>query len=525
MLRAIYPDIRIQRLLADWYAWQGTDAQENQVSGKRAWLLVEWILAASWSGAISVRRTGDNQIIFSQHDTDVCAIMADSSLDFFYLSKDVAVAVAEYWHHLRGLLSFINSCPQGHVFDACHAWHGPLQEQLTRIHIVTTVLPTPSELNGEHEPITYRDRIKELTGQVIAEYTEFARRTEIVNDGSLGSDQERFQQIATNEQSFDDWVATASRLFIRRLPFLPSDVHRKDVVDRDLLFDYLRLREDSMLGRVSPRYRAIREFEERVFHECRETDAFQFERIQIGVLNSLLSYFGATTERRRRIGEQHVELWRAELQPNPWHGRISDGLRDEVNALESIHARLRSKGDRRKFFIEGSGTDLCTHREMLVSADSQMNSDRVWSHLFSTALMISRSIREALEPSLCPRDPPADHINPSDWRRRRIWNDLMKVCGPHVRERLQTLDRMRNREAHGKTPEQRHEWVRIQRTVRDMLGREWDTRQDAETKQHDADDDLELTGYEGIVVKRELIRAVNTWLSEIAKREPWNSAG
>jgi hypothetical protein len=37
--------------------------------------------------------------------------MAESSLDFFVLPKPDAIAVVEYWHHLRGLRGFLNSCP------------------------------------------------------------------------------------------------------------------------------------------------------------------------------------------------------------------------------------------------------------------------------------------------------------------------------------------------------------------------------------------------------------------------------
>ena len=160
---------------------------------------------------------------------------------------------------------------------------------------------------------------------------------------------------------------------------------------------------------------------------------------------------------------------------------------------------------------------------VLKSFDPRANSDRWWDELVRACKVLYLNIYEAIESELCSENPPEDEkiINIADWKRRRVWKRLKSVAGPDIKTRLRLIEYMRNRESHGESADRREEWVWIQRRVRNILGRSWESRTGPKHPEYRADDDLELWAYETAIVKLHLLRDVRAWLTTLHDGRKW----
>ena len=104
-----------------------------------------------------------------------------------------------------------------------------------------------------------------------------------------------------------------------------------------------------------------------------------------------------------------------------------------------------------------------------------------------------------------------------------MWKRLQSAARSDVKDRLNLIEQMRNRAAHGETVDRRKEWVWIQRRIRDVLGRSWESKTGPKHPEYHADDDLELWPYEAGLAKLQLLTDVAMWLTAIRDKHAWRT--
>jgi hypothetical protein len=524
MLRHIYPDLRLERLLLDWYPWQEilSESDEGIISNRPAWKMVEWLLAALWSGSVVPRAVGSrdrNYVEFQQAGVSVCKVLAESPLDFFRLTKDSAIAMAEFWHHLQGLRAYLKSCPSEETFKKIHKWRDNLEDALHGISWRVTSVSHAVLDNLGGQPDTTSDRIGKRLDTVEAQYREFSRLIHVGADGRLLM---RFKHCVP-QIPFEDWIDVVAELFVTRLtrlPHVPAAGSR--TIPSEQLFEYLRVKRDQTRKRISPHYRIVDEVDKLL--GIQKTTPNAHLNAQYHILTELCRYFEKSTELRRDL-EGRPEEWLEQLALNPWHRQPDERISTVVDQLEQLYGDLRSSSLETRLFVEKGADVLGAKRELLVECRLESTSDDTWEHLTRVSLVLYKALYENIEPTIWPGDPSEKEKesvpNVNDWRRRRIWTHLMPAEQSDAKVSLKLIENMRHRESHGETADRRKEWLGIQRRVRDILGRKWESKAGPNHPEFRADCDLELSGYEGAIVKLHLLCAVESWLTRLINEKAW----
>lgn len=489
--------------------------------------MVEWLLAAMWAGEVSLHAselTGDNQIVFQQGGTPVCKLLAECTFDFFLLPKGVAIAAVEYWHYLQGLSGYLNACPEGVEFSRIHEWRDKLRDVVQNIRIQVTLATRAPETESNVIPDTLGRRVEDLLGRVVAEYNEFARRLHCAKDGSLGIRQARFRREVTDRDSFDNWISVASEMFIHRLPQLPDiPAAGKFTIPSGELYDYFRVKYDQLKNRASLKYKIVENVEAQF--ELGTVTPNTFLNAQHTMLSELLRYFEQTTKRRREC-EGAENIWRDELKDNPWHLPVEEQLEEQVARLETLYHQLRSTDSATNLFVLTGGDAFDAKRDILTSCTVDATNGQTWDHLFTVSATLHSSLFEDIEPSQCPSEPSDDekkeNFSIKDWKRKRVWKALLSSNHPlDFKKCMDLIERMRNRKSHGESVDRREDWVRIQKGVREVLGRTWTSKAGPKHTEFHAECDLELSAHEGMVVKLRLLHTVETWLKALYADQKW----
>ncbi|MSR42324.1 MAG: hypothetical protein EXS10_10575 [Phycisphaerales bacterium] len=530
MLRHFHPELRVRAILREWYPWQERFIGGEQVRrGKQAWPLIEWLLAALWEGTVTARRHGDNTIRFSQGGVAVCDVEAESALQFFLLAKESAIAVTEYWHHLQGLKGYLGACPIRPEFSDIIEWRDRLVEAMSALEIRGYEIEATEPIventsDGDPEPLTVSDRVKERSDRFIVVYREFARRMSIAGDTFLGTCEDAARVVATNSADFDRWISAIRGLFVTRLPRLPAVVEHRDSFDRRRLFDAVRVWDDGTKRLVADDYQFVADLRVALkIDRLDSEDTYQFARAQLRLFDWLLASFERSTETRRcGIGEVSALDRGCDLPVNLWSGTLKERLAEAFEELVSAHEVLRSSDGETKLFIQRSGEELHRERET-IRCTEQWNNDRAWEHLCQVARVLFITTQESVEPSLW-RDPVEDDQPVSaqnELRRKKTWKGVCDRVDSELRHRARLLAKLRNRDAHKANDDRRAEWCSIQADVARILGRSWESTSGRKHPQFHAKDDLELFGHEVTVVKLELIRSLTALFNRAAELQVW----
>jgi len=525
MLRQFHPDLRVKALLRGWYPWQERFIGGEPVRrGKHAWPLVEWLLAALWTGTVAARRQSDNSIRFSQDGVDVCDIEAESALHFFRLTKESAIAVTEYWHHLRGLKGFLHACPNRSEFSDVIKWRSGLDEAMSVLEIKAPEAAVETVEVSSAEPLTIDGHVKKKSDRLIKEYREFARRISVPDDSSSGKFEDAVRNVATSADDFDRWISGIRGLFITRLPKLPAVVERKGVFDHRRLFEALRVWDDATKKLVADDYTCVEELRIKLkIAQAVSEDKSQFARAQERILDWLLAFLDQSTEHRRdgTSGAQASD-WRQILPENPWHGTLSDRLDAAINELVQEHKLLQSSSTETKLFSVGSGSELAVERETLRSVDRR-NNDEAWKHLLHVAKVLFKVSQESVETSLWidPVDATEILAAQNSEKKKQMWKKVRERVSGEVSDRAGLVQKMRNRDAHPATDDARADWCAIQVGVAGILGRSWKSISGRSHARYHAPDDLELFGHEAVVMKLELIRSLSELFRKAREKQVW----
>lgn len=524
MLRHLYPDLRLRRLLPDWHPWQErVESADDCVIGKKMWPLIEWVLAARWTGAVEPHRPTDdagipimNRIVLRQKDNDVCILEAESSLDFFFLCRDRAIATTEYWHHVRGLAAHLSSCPDGEPFTHIKALGGALRDACATIEVCAE----PGGQAVVHEPlfspaVTTSEYFERITSE-FDEWLQHHLRVNGISPGrGFGEARDVFRrERAVNWLSLCRWLRAANALTTELCPLLPARSVSDNHIAPETLFPYLRWRSAIDTGLATDDYECVRVFQKKTSIGP-GAPAAQLSRVQCRIVESLLAYFRVSPNEQLLAGAGNATA-------NHWYGTVEDRLRDQLNVFEEFYLKAQSTAEERRLFRFDTWSEAIAMRDAALREPSRtLTPTQVWSHLEKNAMKIYVAIVEAMEDVICTEAPPGGEPFPEAWRRRQLWKQSQSVVGDDTVGVLRLIDRLRNRQAHGRSPERRYEWVSIQNKVAAILGRCWKSRSGRKHPSYSATDDLELTAYEGDVVLMEMLLSVNLWLRRIVERQWW----
>lgn len=524
VLRRFYPDLSMRCILRHWYPWRERfESLDGPVGGKEVWPLIEWILSTLWTGRARAERIADaagetvpNGIIIRQDDQPVCEISAESTLDFFFLPRDEAISVVECWHHFRGVLGYLSACPDRPEFEKVLDVRDRLRRGLAEL-----TLPTPKVIAGVPSlggditdmPLTHKDVFDSTIGKWDDCLGEYVRLQEVDLGPRFGQLRSRVRAgFSTTADGFGEWVQSLWEL-LRICSRLPTAPEQSSNVPGNLLYDYIRVRALVAAGHVEPAYTCLGEFEARS-GKAKAKGAPKSDLIQTRVAESLLHHFSTTLR-----GRTTNEAWEEGLLPNFWHGELSQVLEEQVVRLEELHARARTTLKERRLLRAASVSDLAEVRAELSQVVTTPASDRVWGALQSCSKSVYKVTFEAIEEELCSLTPPADNSQPRTWKRGEVRK--ASLAGPD-RPSFKLLDNLRNRAAHGTSPERRKDWVSIQKAVATSLGRSWTPKEgSSQHPEYHAPDDLVLTAYEGTMMKALLLRGVNVWLERLAETQWW----
>jgi hypothetical protein len=527
MLRRLYPDLSMQCLLPHWYPWREQfESVEGTATGKKIWPVVEWVLSTLWTGRARATRVVDpegrtvpNQIVIEQDGQAVCWLGAESTLAFFFLSRDEAIAVVECWHHFRGVLGYFSACPERQEFEKILQIRNALSRGMGEISISVgsgdTRLPEACDTDGSL-PLTHESGFAETIGKWDGCFDEYLRLVGITADPRVGQLRSRVRAgFSRDVEGFEKWIVNL-RSLIAICDRLPDAGGIKGATPAELLYDYIRVRADVALGLVEPAYVCLGEFESR----CRrgaEPAPPGYDRIQVHVAEALLSHFEKVL-RSRMTDDQ----WERRLRRNLWNGEAPEILEDQVVRLEVLHAAARSTPQERRLFRAQSSFEITAVRHSLAEPVAAAASDSVWVSLQEFSQSVYKITCEAIEESLCGREPPDGHTQPRTWRRGEVRKASIKLVDSEVKKMLDLLEDLRNRSAHGPSPERRKDWVDIQKKTASFLGRSWKPKDGSKKHpEYYSPDDLALTAHEGTMMKIILLRGVNAWLERIVETQWW----
>jgi hypothetical protein len=534
MLRHLYPDLTLHCILQHWYPWRERfESLDGTVGGKQVWPLIEWILSTLWTGRANAERVIDeagvtvpNHIIIWQDGQPVCKIAAESTLDFFFLGRDEAIAVVETWHHFRGILGYLSACPDQPEFQRVLDIRNRLGRGLAELTIragSTTVSPPVVRESDAQVPLTHESEFNVAIRQWGDCLSEYIRRLGIDPGARFGLLLSRVQSgFTAGSEGFGIWVCHLQEL-LRICPRLPAAPEKSGSVPAELLYDYVRIRADVAAELVEPAYQCLERFDSE-YVGGRGRASPTYDRIQARIADGLLHHFSKTL--RAQITN---DAWMAGLIENAWDGEIPQLLQRQVDRFEELHARARSRGEERKLFRMTAYADLAGVRNNLTLVIDTPSSDRVWELLQEFCQAVYKVTCEAIEEDLCPMSPPVGHSQPRSWKRGEVRKASLSTLPKSEKRSLTLLEELRHRAAHGASPERRGEWVEIQKRTAEFLGRSWKPRSGSKNDPtYHANDDLVLTAHEGTMMKVILLRGVNTWLTQLVETHWWrpgNAAG
>jgi hypothetical protein len=527
MLRQLYPDLTMQCLLQHWYPWRERfESVEGTATGKTVWPLVEWVLSTLWTGRARARRLVDsegldvtNQILIEQDGQAVCRLEAESTLAFFFLRRDEAIAVVDCWHHFRGVLGYLSACPERQEFEKILVLRDALTRGMGEISIRAgeeDAKPAGANTDDARLPLTHESQFTETIGKWDDCFGEYVRLLGITSEPRLGQLRSRVQTgFSRGMEGFEKWIRNLQNL-LALCDRLPDAGEIKGTAPAELLYNYIRVRADVAVGLVEPAYVCLGEFESR----CRGGTGVAppgCDRVQVQIAEALLSHFDKAL--RSRITNDE---WVSCLRRNLWNGEVAQILEDQVVRLEVLHAAARSTTHDRRLFRTQSAFELAAVRHSLAQPIEASASDSVWSNLEDFSKDVYKVTCEAMEDGLCSREAPEGHTQPRTWKRGEVRKASVKLLDSEGRRKLDVLEDLRHRAAHGPSPERRKDWVDIQKMTASFLGRSWKLKDGSKKhSEYHAPDDLALTAYEGTMMKIILLRGVNGWLERIVETQWW----
>jgi hypothetical protein len=514
MLERTNPDLRVRVINREWNEWQAQiEMGADMRVGRAIRQPLQALLRAHWRGDASVRQGQSNELIFSHQGVDLCAVSSESDLRFLFLGAEDAIRVADYWHHLHGMRSYLQSCPAEPEFEEIHRWRDKFTESLrsVRLGYVETLSRENSQKSVDGFVWFVKDALDREVHEVFNRYCDFSRSLGNSPSGAWARLQSAFSRRVEDEQTLSDWLCAVSQLTVRSLPRLPNRIRCAHEVNGEEFFEYLRLREDLALGRIHADYRALQKFDTTL--GLRDERVATPERMLRGQMTVLKWLSDGFREQGAAVGS---------LYSNRWAVSLGDQVESSFLRLAELLPELRSSTSQRRLFDQESGSQLLRERPLIVAPPASATSEESWRHLFDVARALCMATREVIEPDLCREciEPKPDSPHPNQIRRNKVWKKLEELV-PAKKVELKLLHWLRNRCVHPPTPEQRRHWLLLQNKVNETLGREWESSTGLNCEKFSADDDLKLTGYEAMLVKAELLEALRAVLEVAREKEVW----
>lgn len=531
MLIAIYPDLKVRLDLQDWAtAVQSGQAPGLLPSGAMSRLCIEGFLPYLWRNHLAIRDEKPNQVVLESVGKDrvgeagaegkrFLTILAESSLDFFRLPGEDAIAVVEYWHHLRGLLGYLGACPAGEEFSEIRRYRDLLAgcAKFPMIQASRHDAASPPE---DDLPFTGDEVLADLSLRVHRRYVDLARKLGGPSDSRL---LQAFGRRARDAREWRDWIDAASKLFLEGLPFHPMPAVAPDDDVRSVM-EYLRLERDLQHNRVSGEYSLLRRFHGR-FDVLSEglSPITRFFRMQRGLCLMLDKWLLHADRLAAGSGGMiPSENW----QTNLWSRRLDRRLDAAIQRLRSMLDSLRSSPGQAKVFLAGSGFELDRESPLLHDASGQWTSSECWRHLSEVCNVLCRVTREVMDmdsfAEIQAEVPKGMNHHDS---RKAAWMKLEELhADPATRTRLRLVAWLRNRGAHAMTPDRRGEWLKLQKQVAKLLGRDFQPATGKDPQEIGYATDLQMTGHEALIFKIELIETHGEFLESVSRDERWKRA-
>ena len=371
MLKKLYPDLRLRRLLPDWHPWQELfESAEDVVAGKKMWPLLERVLALLWRGEVQPVRPNDpfaNRIVIRQRGIEVCVLEAESTLDFFFLTRDRAIAAVEYWHHLQGMAAYLNGCPEGEPFGRIRAFGKSLYEACANIELRATpdeeLRATPDEPSvvPKHdlsEPLTENEHLQRLTTEFDSHLKEYLKLSDIRPGPEYGKARDIFRcHRVTDWPTMLQWLSSACDLTMRQLPNLPT-LQMPDDKKKSLdLYAYLQGRSANL--DESNDYTCVLDYQaKQKIGPTTSENHLRHEQISITTL--LVSCFKEACKNPIRNNLEQA-------LPNYFFGTLTERLKDQFDDLEKLHRDSSSDVGERRLFRPESWDELSLCRDGLSS--------------------------------------------------------------------------------------------------------------------------------------------------------------
>ncbi len=552
MLRQQGVSLNVERVLVDWMPWfEHYTAEINQVSGKRSWRIVEWLLAASWQQQITVSchdTENLNALSFSQGGETLCHIKSvGKPLDFFLLRQDHAIAVTRYWHHIKGVEGFLGAAPDQYPFSSIRDWHSKMQRSLKQISIdsrqdveapkstATTRTADKKESDpapppAESKPETVSRRIAPLAQEIISHW-EAHRKWFAANVlPRAEAYKKRFQSVANTHAEYDKWVDAAEKLFIGGLPKfgIYGGAKRLQSYKSNVLFDYFRIKSwenQRLVNRDDDgsAYLSVQKIEKTL--KMDSTGETPLHMKQYVILESLSLYFNQSAKQSL----EDAKAWKSGLRHNPWQAAPGDSIQTQFSKFEKVYSRLQSNSDEDKIFQASPNISMTA---AMLKEKLQVNDDSQWIALQDFAQALYEDTMERIDPACWteplpkrPSELPKGNSE-DDVKKRCLLQEMKNVFRYKARDGMNTkivkvIVQLRNRKSHASEPSRRKEWRDIQKLVAAILGRDWQTEYGKEWDSYHAPDDLRLEPFEGLVVRYEILRRMVVMLERLATENRW----
>lgn len=491
--------------------------------GRRAWKVVERVLAHLWTGKLIADDDGGHVSITEPDGNVVCRLRSDEAMEFFRLSKHEAVACVELWHQLSGRVASLTVKDTNRCFDPIRRWQAELTRAFEHVTIRCAKVPRSpalATLAAESAPLTRADDLYELSRQTYGRIDDFRKQTtaaKSIHESWVGAATE-FQRAVTDRESLVSWISAARGLCVDSLSLLPrsgsaprtipggssSDIagdkmeYREepapkafsgDVFKGDI-FKLIQVLHDRFSERRNYRYNIERQFLEKCVKRGDVggiSTADQCQDIQTALLRCLNGRF------ERSLLEKGIgpDRWKESLITNALRIQVETRLEEAAKKFREGHAQCIWEDSKTPTFQVEATALLANVVPCLAHPLVLGTSKEIWKQLFDFGKQIADVTTELLE---CPQG-----------QERAEAVERFLICLRNERAVFDILFQLRNRAAH---PEDRRyllAWIGTQKDVARRLGIAWNSNRQKLEEQFFGPEHLHLTALEGNELKAQLL--------------------
>jgi hypothetical protein len=507
MLRSRVQDLVVHVFTRDWYPWQEMlQPRATAYSNTVAWRMVEMLLTQTWLRHVTLSIDDARKATVRQGRETICTIeVRDGSLEPLCLERAQAVRIAEYWHHVSGLASYLESSRSTEDTRAISDLGAELREAITRARIHAK----PSSTPGSSLSVGLQSYGNELRSTIETFGRSLERLPVGDSNGRLSAAQyrqiEELKVEARDQRQYREWLRRLSSVLEDRVEFdLPEIGH--DSVSLQVLARYVHVC-GGVPARAGGRYRWQSEVE--TWCGVLDADDATFTRAQVKILKRFQEAITIRLDRR---------LDWAELQKSVWYLRGRSDLGAAIlGRLRDRYRELTSQRDATRYFKSSADRQLSRDRSKFLGGGitEEAEHEEARDALGELCLVVIKCFIEASEENLRWSKQRDKQQSP----QRFNWNQILKEMSEEERQLLHAVNSGRNLlKAHhydACNEDARKQQDRMRNVFAEALDRV-STRQDpaAET---DCALGLRLTGYEFLVLRDKILRSLESYLNAVQR--------